>query len=64
MICPDCRKAGNSLSETEIIYQDLHTGNQSVLTGPEVAAKMHALCPGSTWCDCAHVIPEKNNAES
>jgi uncharacterized protein (DUF2237 family) len=24
----------------------------------DVARRFHALCPGKSWCDCAHRIPE------
>lgn len=45
MICPRCREAGRKLGQ-----------------GDAAAAKdLHDLCPGGTWCYCAHATVSSIN---
>lgn len=76
MICKSCRDAAALLPEEEVIYQYLDGRPQEMLSGPEVARKMHAQCPevarkqagnltavelvGSPWCDCQHNVPVRD----
>lgn len=63
MICIPCRKAADS----QTVYQTILAEDiLPVATGTELAEtlaadakkflRMHAACPGYTWCDCQHVI--------
>ena len=64
MICKPCREAASFLGEEEVIYQYLDGRPQEMLTGAEVAARMHAQCRGGTWCDCQHVVPVRSVGEA
>jgi hypothetical protein len=59
VICAPCKAAGKTLRETEVIYQDLHTGTQSMMTGAQAAAVMHGGCEYGATCTCQHKIREK-----
>jgi hypothetical protein len=54
VICPPCKAAGRTLRETEVIYQNLRTGTQSLMTGAQAAAAMHGACESPVDCPCQH----------
>jgi hypothetical protein len=54
MICSSCREAARLSVAPEVIYQYLDGRPQETLTGPQAAARMHAECPGGSWCECQH----------
>lgn len=56
MVCGKCRMAAWAAHERTVIYQHLNGKEQEDLPGPEAAARIHAGCPGGTWCDCQHKV--------
>ena len=52
VICQSCRDGGNLIAAVDLSYDFISEGDVAE------ARKLHDRCPGGTWCDCQHELPE------